>query len=216
MNNLLGFKQHFSKRIKELRMGKSQVEFSGILDVPQSKISVWENLDMKDKYPSIEEIFKIAEKLEVSPISLFFEEKPEIKNFQPTDNVDMLNFIAEIMNRDDTVWEAACGVSANKAVYANDSPAFDVTYEAAICTKDYRFGNFIHEYDIAISVGRQAARDYGVDADIAESMKKAVIEKYKKIFEEDSCTKNNEEEILDMGSRKFVVRGEKYEELTHP
>ena len=195
MKNIKEFEQTFSKRMKEVRntMKITQTALADVLKVSQSQISSWESPDLDGKYPRIDEIFRIAEKLEVSPTWLFG--LSNTKNVNLSDDIDMLYRIADIIERKEKSWRIELDVmveySGDEARLQNKMACGFVIY-----TDKKHFNRFAVEYAKACDVAAMASNvpNYELPENIAVGMKKAVLDKYIKLFEGNWVEKVEEED----------------------
>lgn len=123
-------------------------------------------------YPTLDVAGKIADTLEVSLDWLIG--KTNEKKSHENEDISMLYYIADIMDKTGGKWEANCDLC--KLDY--DENKIEKQYAAAICTTDRVFGSFISDYSKALHAGNSSMEEYGIPKEVADSMKMAVLTNY--------------------------------------
>ncbi|MDR2728717.1 MAG: helix-turn-helix domain-containing protein [Chitinispirillales bacterium] len=199
MKTVMEFAEIFSERLKKIRKerGKTgelhnglelgtQIGFSGLLGITQAHLSDLENLGKKHLYPRIDEIFRIAQTLNVEPAWLLGLSDADSEQDPLKNNVLLLRCISEMIehkNDKTSEWKVTVDVKEN-------SSAFGI-YRENITIK-----SFINEYGEAYKL--QAAAYTESVYEKAKAVKDEIFNLYIDLLEEktNKADKEKQREML--------------------
>lgn len=138
-------------------------------NLAQSLIS---NVLNKKKFLSLYSVYKIAVALDISIDDLCDLQKAQAPKSNDT---DMFNLIADIMDNDSKEWKINTNVS--ELIDSDENKEYEQKYSLAIYTKEQLFCSFVDKYNKAVQSGK-LANEFDKSNNFAEKMKKHVLDEY--------------------------------------
>jgi transcriptional regulator with XRE-family HTH domain len=141
MNTAMDFAAIFSERLKKIRKGRAgelcdgfdvgkQEGFARLLGVTQSQVSDWENLEKKAIYPRVDEVFRIAGKLNIQPAWLLGLSETDREQNPFKNNSLMINQIAEILEEQNDAWKVTIDTKEKTVnIFTKNTSIFTFTNE---------------------------------------------------------------------------------------